>query len=120
MAQIGTPDEVLRIFSACEAAYADASQKGYADSPNVIAAIADLKSAYKALVIANGNLTASKRPFDKTVATLRARRACRVFREACVELDIAIEQAAAEHRLYNRCLMLSQPAQPGPGRREVA
>jgi hypothetical protein len=65
MAQTATPDDVLRIFSACEAAYADASQKGYANSPDVIAAVADLKSAYRALVIANGQLAVSKSSFDK-------------------------------------------------------
>jgi hypothetical protein len=45
------------IFAACEAAYADASRNGYADEPDVIAAVVELKSAYRALVIANGNLT---------------------------------------------------------------
>ena len=55
MAQIATPDEVLLLFSACEAAYADASQKGYADNPNVVGAVADLKSAYRVLVIANAS-----------------------------------------------------------------
>jgi hypothetical protein len=106
MTQIAIPDDVLHTFAACEAAYTDASLKGYADNPDVIAAIADLKSAYRALIIANGGLTASKGPFDKTVAALRAHRACGAFRTACVKLQTTMEQAAVEDRLYNRCIVL--------------
>jgi hypothetical protein len=46
-----------------------------------------------------------------TVATLRAHRACRTTREACVNCLAAIEKAWAENRLHNRCLMVvGQPA----------
>jgi hypothetical protein len=86
MAQFIIPDDVLRIFAACEAAYADASRRGYLDNPDVIAAVADLRLVYKVFVIANGNLTMSKGPFDKTIAGLRAHRACGAFRAACVKL----------------------------------
>jgi hypothetical protein len=120
MTQFTIPDDVLRIFVACEAAYADGGRKGYSDNPNVIAAVADLKSVYRAFVIADSNLTMSKGPFDKTIAHLRAHRACGAFRAACVQLQTAMEQAAAEDRLYDRCLTLSQPAQREPGRREAA
>jgi hypothetical protein len=54
MAQIAIPDDISHIFATCEAAFADASQKGYADNPDVIAAVAELKSAYRTLVIAAG------------------------------------------------------------------
>ena len=57
MAQIAIPHKFLPIVATCEAAYADAGRKGYAESPDVVAAVADLKSAYKALAIANVNLT---------------------------------------------------------------
>jgi hypothetical protein len=106
MAQIAIPDDVLHILAACEAAYADASRKGYADNGDVIAAAADLRSAYRALVIANGKLRASNGLFDKTVATLRAHRACGAFRAACVKLQTTMEQASLEDRLYNRCVTL--------------
>jgi hypothetical protein len=108
MAQFIIPDDVLRIFAACEAAYADASRKGYLDDPDVIAAVADLRSVYKAFVIANSNLTLSKGPFDKTIASLRAHRACGAFRAACVKLQTTIERAALEDRLYNRFIALSK------------
>jgi len=106
MARIAIPDDISQIFSACEAAFADASQKGYADNPDVIAAVAELKSAYRTLVIAAENLTVSKGAFDKTVSTLRAHRACGAFREACVKLQTTMERAAEEDRLYNRCIAL--------------
>jgi hypothetical protein len=106
MTQITTPDEVLLLFSACEAAYADASQKGYADNPNVVGAVAGLKSAYRVLVIANSKLTASDGPFDKTIATWRAHKARGSFHEACVKLQTTIKQASLEDHLYNRCLVL--------------
>jgi hypothetical protein len=108
MAQFIIPDDVLRIFAACEAAYADASRRGYLDNPDVIAAVADLRLVYKVFVIANGNLTMSKGPFDKTIAGLRAHRACGAFRAACVKLQTTMEQAALEDRLHNRCIALSK------------
>jgi len=104
MAQFTIPDDVLRIFAACEAAYAEGRRKGYSDSPDVIAAVADLQSAYKAFVIANSNLTISKGPFDKTIAGLRAHRACGAFRGACVKLQTTMERAGLEDRLHNRCI----------------
>jgi hypothetical protein len=106
MAQFTIPDDVLRIFAACEAAFADGCRKGYSDNPDVIAAVADLRSVYKAFVIANSNLTMSKGPFDKTIAGLRAHRACGAFRTACVKLQTTMEQAALEDRLHNRCIAL--------------
>ena len=106
MAQIAIPNKLLHILATCEAAYAEASRKGYANNLDVIAAITELKSAYGALDIANCNLTASKGPFDKTVATLRAHRACRAVRRACVKLQTTMEQVSEEDRLYHRCLTL--------------
>ena len=111
MAQIAIPDKLLPIEATCEAAYADASRKGYAKSPDVIAAVAALKSGYAALVAAKGNLTATKGFFGIIVATVRAHLAGRATRKACINLDAAIERAWAENRLHNRCLMLlSRPA----------
>jgi hypothetical protein len=110
MAQIASPDDVVRLFSACEAAYADATEKGYADSPDVIAAVADLKAVYRALVLANGKLAASKGSVEKTVAGLRVHRTSRAFHDACINLHAAIEKAAAENHLNNRCLTVSQRA----------
>ncbi len=111
MAQIAIPGKLLPILATCEAAYADASRRGYAKSPDVVAAVADLKSAYKALAIANVNLTATKGFFAIAVATLRAHRACRATRKACINLHAAIEQAWMENRLHNRCsMLLSRPA----------
>jgi hypothetical protein len=104
MAQFTIPDDVLRIFAACEAAFADGCRKGYSDNPDVIAAVAELRSAYKAFVIANSNLTVSKGPFDKTIAGLRAHRACGAFRAACVKLQTTMERAALEDRLHGRCI----------------
>jgi hypothetical protein len=108
MAQFTIPDDVLRTFAACEVAYSGAGGKCYSDNPDVIAAVADLKSVYKAFVIANSNLTISEGPFDKTVALLRAHRACSAFRAACVNLQTTIERAALEDRLHNRCIALSK------------
>ena len=115
MAQIAIPDDLVNIFAACEVAYAEASQKGYAANPEVITAVADLKSAYKALLIANCTFAASKGPFDKAAATLRARRACSAFRAASLKLQTTMEQAAMEDRLYNRSVVLlkSMAAQGG-------
>ena len=105
------PDDLLRRLATCEAAYADACRNGYAQNPDVIAAIAVLKTAYAALAASNGNLKAAKNLFGMTVATLRAHRACRATREACINFHAAIEQAWAENRLHNRCSMVvGQPA----------
>jgi hypothetical protein len=105
------PDDLLRTLATCEAAYADASQNGYAKSADVIAAVAVLKSAYLALAATNDNLKTTKGFFEMTVATLRAHRACRATRKACINFHAAIEQAWAENRLHNRCSMvLRRPA----------
>jgi hypothetical protein len=105
------PDDLLGITAACEGKYAEARRKGYAKSPEVIAAVAVLKLACAALATANDNLKATKGLFGVTVATLRAHRASRTTRKACINLDAAIERAWAENRLHNRCLMLlSRPA----------
>ena len=104
-------DDLLRTLATCEAAYADASRNGYAKGPDVIAAVAALKSGYAALVAANDNLTATKGFFGITVASVRTHLACRATRNACINLHAAIERAWAENRLHNRCLMLlSRPA----------
>jgi hypothetical protein len=103
--------DLLRTLATCEAAYADASRNGYAKSPDVIAAVAILKSAYAALAATDDNLKATKGLFGMTVATLRAHRACRATRKACVNFHAALEQAWAENRLNNRCSMvLGRPA----------
>jgi hypothetical protein len=106
MAQIAIPNKLLHILATCETAYAEASRSGYANNPDVIAAAADLKSVCRALAIANCNLTASKGPLGKAVATLRAHRACRAVRRACVKLQTTMEQVSEEVRLYHRFLML--------------
>ena len=100
------PDDFLGITAACEAKYAEAKQKGYAESPDVIAAVTVLKSSYAALIAANDSLTATKGFFGVFVATLRAHLACRATRKACINFDTAIERAWLENRLHNRCLML--------------
>ena len=97
------PDDLLGLTAACEANYANARRRGYAKSPDVIAAVAVLKSAYAALAAANDNLQVTKGLFGMTVATLRAHRACRAIRKACINFHAAIEQAWAENRLHNRC-----------------
>ena len=102
MAQIAIPHKLLPIVATCEAAYADASRKGYAKSPDVIAAVADLQSAYKALAIANVNLTTARGLFAIAFATLRAHRASRAVRAACVKIQTTLEQVSAEDRLYGR------------------
>ena len=105
------PNDLLRTLATCEAAYADASRNGYAKSPDVIAAVAVLKSAYLALAATNNNLKMTKSLFGMAVATLRAHRACRATRKACINFHAAMEQAWAENRLHNRCSMvLSRPA----------
>jgi hypothetical protein len=103
MAQIAIPQhKLLPIVATCEASYADASRKGYAKSPDVVAAVTDLQSAYKALSIANVNLTTAKGLFAIAFATLRAHRASRAVRRACVKIQTTLEQVSAEDRLYGR------------------
>jgi hypothetical protein len=105
------PDDLLRTLATCEAAYADASRNGYAKSPDVIAAVAVLKSAYLALATTNDKLKTNRGLFGMAVATLRAHRACRATRKACINFHAAIQKAWAENRLHNRCSMvLSRPA----------
>jgi hypothetical protein len=105
------PDDLVRRLATCEAAYADARRNGYAQNPDVIAAVAVLKTAYAALAASNDNLKAAKNLFGMTAATLRSHRACRATREACINCHAAIEQAWAENRLHNRCSMVvGQPA----------
>ena len=102
MAQIAIPNKLLPIIATCEAAYADASRKGYAKNPDVVAAVAELKSAYKALAIANVNHITAKGFLAAAVATVRAHRACRAIRAACVKIQTTLEQLSAEDRLYGR------------------
>jgi hypothetical protein len=102
MAQIAIPNRLLPIVATCEAAYADASRKGYAKNPDVVAAVAELKSAYKALAVANVNRVTAKGFFAATVAIVRAHRACRAIRGACVKIQTTLEQVSAEDRLYGR------------------
>jgi hypothetical protein len=109
MAKIAIPPDLAGMFAACEGAYEQATREGYAENPAVIAAVSALKSAWKALHVANYNLMTAKGFFPVEFATLRADRACRATRKACINLDAAIEQAAAENHLYNRCLTLSLP-----------
>ena len=100
------PSDLSGITAACEAKYAEAKQKGYAEGPDVIAAVAVLKSNHAALITANDNLTATNGFFGIIVATVRAHLACRAARKACINFDAVIERAWSENRLYNRCLML--------------
>ena len=102
MAQIAVPHKLLPIIATCEAAYADASRKDYAKNPDVVAAVAELKSAYKALAIANVNRITAKGFFAAAVATVCAHRARRAIRGACVEIQTTLEQVSAEDRLYGR------------------
>ena len=117
MAKIAITPELAGMFAACEDAYEQATREGYAENPAVIAAVTALKSAWKALHVANYNLMTAKGFFPVEFATMRADRACRATRKACINLNAAIVQAAAENRLYNRCLALSQPTS---GREEAA
>jgi hypothetical protein len=107
MAKIVIPPDIAGIFAACEDAYEQATRGGYAENPAVIAAITVLRSAWTGLHVANCNLITAQGFFRVEFATMRADRACRATREACINLHKAIEQAAAENRLYNRCLILT-------------
>jgi hypothetical protein len=111
MTKIAIPPDLAGMFAACEDAYEQATREGYAENPAVIAAVTALKSAWKALHVANHTLMTAKGFFAVEFAAMRADRACWAAREACVKLHAAIEQAALENHLYNRCLKLtSQPA----------
>jgi hypothetical protein len=109
MAKIGVPQDLAVMFAACEAAYAQATREGYADNPEVLAAVTALKSAWTAMDAASRNLMTASGFFRIEFASIRFDRACRATREACINLHGAIKQAAAERRLNNRCLQLSQP-----------
>jgi hypothetical protein len=95
------------MFAACEAVYEQATREGYGENPKVIAAVGKLKSAWRILRIANRNLMMAKGFFTVELASMRFDRACQATREACIELHSAIVRAAAENRLYKRCLMVA-------------
>lgn len=107
MTKIAIPPNLASMFTACEDAYEQAAREGYAENPAVIAAVTALKTAWRALHVANYNLMTAKGFFRVEFAAIHADRACREAREACIKLHAAIEQAALEHRLYNRCLTLT-------------
>jgi hypothetical protein len=106
MAGTTTSEKVKALIAACEDGYADACRKGYAEIPAVIAAVAAVKSAHTAWTRANRQRRAAKGLFRVMLASLRARRACRLTQRACVALQSALEEAAAENHLHNRCLLL--------------
>jgi hypothetical protein len=124
MAKIAIPPDLAGMFAACEDAYEQATREDYAENPAVIAAVSVLKCAWKTLHVANYNLMMAEGFFPVEIATLRADRARRATRKACINLHAAIVQAAAEKRLYNRCLMLTNADQgsgkPREGTRAVA
>src|SRR5262249_17649342 len=119
MAKIAIPPDLAAMFAACEGAYEQATREGYAENPAVIAAISALKSAWKALHVANYKLMMAEGFFPVEIATLRADRACQATRTACINLHAAIAQAAAENRLYDRAFMLVN-ADQGSGNRARA
>jgi hypothetical protein len=108
MAKIANLPDLAGMFAACEEAYERATQDGYAENPAVIAAVTALKSAWKALHVANYKLMTARGFFSVRFASLRVDRACRATHKACINLHAAIVQAAAENRLYNRCLVVSR------------
>ena len=118
MAKIVIPPDLAGMFAACEDAYEQATREGYAENPAVAAAVSALKSAWKALHVANYNLMMARGFFPVEIASLRVDRARRATRKACINLNAAIVQAAAENRLYNRCLMLANADQDSGKRRE--
>ncbi len=105
MTKIASPPDLAANFVACEDAYEQATREGYAENPAVIAAVTALKSAWRDLHVASCILMTTKGFFRVEFATMRAERACRATLEACVNLRAALAQAAAENRLYNRCLI---------------
>jgi hypothetical protein len=99
--------DLAGMFAACEDAYEQATREGYAENPAVLAAVAALKSAWRALYVANCNPMTAQGFFSVKFAAIRADRARRAAREACINLHAAIGQAALEHRLHNRYLKLT-------------
>jgi hypothetical protein len=107
MTNFAIPPDLAGMFAVCEDAYEQATREGYAENPAVIAAVTALKAAWKTLHIANYKFMTAKGFFFVELAAMRADRACRATCEACINLHAAIAQAALEHRLYNRCLTLT-------------
>ena len=99
--------DLAGIFGLCEDAYERATREGYAENPAVIVAVAALKSAWRALYVANCNPMTVQGFFSVKFAAIRADRARRAAREACINLHAAIGQAALEHRLHNRDVKLT-------------
>jgi len=60
MTKIAIPPDLAGMFAACEDAYEQATREGYAENPAVIAAVTALKSAWRALHVANYNLMTAK------------------------------------------------------------
>jgi len=111
MAKIALPPDVAAMFAACEHAYEQATQAGYGENPNVNSAVSELRSVWKKLHIANSDLIMAKGFLVVEFANIRFERACRATHEACIELQMAIAQAAADNDLRNRCLALAKPDQ---------
>jgi hypothetical protein len=88
-------------FAACEDAYEQATREGYAENPAVIASVAALKSAWRALYVANCNPMMGRGFFSVNFTVIRRDQARRAAREACINLQAAIAQAALEHRLHS-------------------
>lgn len=104
--------DLAGITMACKEAYANASREGYADNPTVIAAVAALKEAHAALVLADADFTAAKDLLNTgakgffitgisfievTRATWRADRATRAAAAAYARLRAVIMQAGDEN-----------------------
>jgi hypothetical protein len=75
MTRIAIPPELAGMFAACEEAYEQATREGYAENPIVIAAVTALKSAWRALHVANYNLITAKGFFSVEFAAIRSDRA---------------------------------------------
>jgi len=112
MATIAIPEDLADMFAACEDAYEQATREGYAENPAVVAAVRVLKSAWSALHIANHNVP-TKGFFAVEFAAMRAERACGASRQACIKLQAAMKEAAAEYRLYKRSLTIANRPKPG-------
>ena len=95
MTKLAIPPDLGGMFAASEDAYERATQEGYAENPAVIAAVAALKSAWTALRVANFNLMTAKGFFRVAFAGWRAARVRWKTREACINVQATIEQAAA-------------------------
>ncbi len=65
--------DLSAVTALCEGAYADASREGYADDPDVVAGVANLKAAHAALVAANASTSWWK---EATLASSRALFRC--------------------------------------------